>query len=133
MRVRYREIGKVPDQVGGTESFGGALQRTGEVKNDPDKEKRQRVTSGNFTPGTPESHNEIGGAGNYRNDHTGATNNGYRLQRPRNGAEYKMVRTDYGIKKDLRPESQNSEAVRINWLIELLRQEIINQTQREKH
>src|SRR5258708_12824199 len=44
-----------------------------------------------------------------------------------------MVRTDHGIKKDIGPESQYAQTVRINWFIQLLRKKVIQKTKVRKH
>src|SRR5690606_32869492 len=65
--------------------------------------------------------------------HAHTAYDGHRLQPPRDGAEHKVVGADERIKKNLRPECQDTQTIGIDGPVQLLGQEIIDHPQHEQH
>src|SRR5690606_19667668 len=133
MRMCHRKIGEVPQQIGGAEGFHCSLHGSGEIKNNRHYIKRKHITELQAVPGPANGHHEIHTSGRYGNNHSHTCYDGDRLHPPGNGTEDKMMRSDKGIEKNLGPECQNAQTVRIYGTIEFLREKIIHQSEVQKH
>ena len=69
----YRKVGKMPDQVGTSESFSRSLHGAGKVEDDTYQEEGKCIAILDFVPRPFEGHNKVGRARNDRNNHTCTT------------------------------------------------------------
>src|SRR3546814_13541069 len=113
MRVCYIEIGKMPYIVGEPKCLDTALGRAYKIEDDAHQEEGEDIAAGNGFPASLHGHQEIGGAGSYRDEHATAKNNRKRLQPPWQRAENKMVCPYHGVEQNLRSNSQNAHGIRI--------------------
>src|SRR5690606_1923814 len=128
MRMRYCKISEVPKQVGLSKCLCCSLQRACEVEYNSDNEKRQGIAVAYLIPCAFKGHYKVRCSGHNWDDYPNATHNSHRLQPPRYGTKHEVMRSDQGIKQDLRPIGQYSQTVRVNRTVQLLRKVIIYDT-----
>src|SRR5690606_8489239 len=69
VRMTHIEISKVPDIIGEAESLKASLCRANKVKNHTHKHEGKHIRIFYGLPTPPHRHQEIGGAGQYRDKH----------------------------------------------------------------
>ena len=80
--MRYVKVGKVPDKVCKSESLQAALRGADKIEDYTDEEEWQHIALADVIPASFHGHEEVGRAGNNRNEHPRAENNGHGLQPP---------------------------------------------------